>query len=178
MVKAAKKPRTGRPPRHDDERLRKIRSFRVRPSLDKALLAAAKQNGLSVSEQIEKSLDASLDTTALLSLLGAERTPNQTLAFLGYVARVLTRRPIADWANETERKVLKFSLGLLVDAVADGFTIERFNAALAALPQEIPDEIRDAMREGAVAAFVTANPREEWARTASAAIYKLAPRKD
>jgi hypothetical protein len=168
MAKTAKKPRGGRPPRHRDERLRKIRSFRIRPSLDRALLVAAEQSGRSVSEEIERALDTALDTNALLNLLGADLAANDIRMFLGYVARVMMLRQFAGWADETQRRALTFAIGLLFDTIArrGELTIDHLNAALDALPPELTNESRDAVRDFGLAAYIVVNPREQWARPA------------
>ena len=55
----------GRPPRHQGERLRKNRTFRVREALDDKLLASAAASGRSVSEEIEFRLEQSYDDRRL-----------------------------------------------------------------------------------------------------------------
>jgi hypothetical protein len=49
----------GRPPKKAGELLRKNRTFRIRDSLDKKLIDAAKREGRSVSEEIEFRLEFS-----------------------------------------------------------------------------------------------------------------------
>src|SRR5262245_11241908 len=56
---ARKKPRGGRPPRHEGERLRKNRTFRIRGRLDELLEEAAAKAGRSTSEEIEHRLELS-----------------------------------------------------------------------------------------------------------------------
>jgi hypothetical protein len=56
---ARKKPRGGRPPRHEGERLRKNRTFRIRARLDELLEEAAAMAGRSTSEEIEYRLELS-----------------------------------------------------------------------------------------------------------------------
>src|SRR5262249_8434822 len=54
-----------RPPRHEGERLSKMRTFRIRPHLDELLQTAAAKAGRSVSEEIEYRLDRSFWDEAL-----------------------------------------------------------------------------------------------------------------
>lgn len=49
----------GRPCRNPGEKLSKNRTFRIRPSLDALLIAAAAKNGWSVGAEIERRLDRS-----------------------------------------------------------------------------------------------------------------------
>src|SRR5262245_19119492 len=54
---AKKKPKVGRPRRHEGMRLSKNRTFRIRDDLDLHLETAARHSGRSVSEEIEYRLD-------------------------------------------------------------------------------------------------------------------------
>jgi len=54
---AKKKPKVGRPRRHEGMRLSKNRTFRIRDDLDLDLETAARRSGRSVSEEIEYRLD-------------------------------------------------------------------------------------------------------------------------
>jgi hypothetical protein len=57
---ARKKPtKPGRPPRYAGKRLSKNRTFRLQPDLDQRLQEAAKASRCSVSEEIERRLEAS-----------------------------------------------------------------------------------------------------------------------
>lgn len=49
----------GRPPKRKGDPVRKNRTFRIRDSLDRALIKAAKSAGRSVSEEIEFRLELS-----------------------------------------------------------------------------------------------------------------------
>jgi hypothetical protein len=165
MIKTAK-PRSGRPRRDAREKIHKVRSFRVRPSLDRMLVATAEDSGRSVSEEIERSLDRSIDNAAMLSLLFDNRAvPAARLA--GLIIRAVTMQSFADWAtDEAQRGALKTVVNLLIDAVArDELTMDQVNQA--------PGQI-----EHKLAAYVLANPREDWIRPASAEIHQLLPRSD
>jgi hypothetical protein len=70
-----KKAKMGRPPRHEDERLSKMRTFRIRPHLDELLLAAAAKAGRSVSEEIEYRLDRSFYEDALPARMAETMAP-------------------------------------------------------------------------------------------------------
>jgi hypothetical protein len=70
-----KKPRMGRPPRHEGERLSKMRTFRIRPHLDELLQTAATKAGRSVSEEIEYRLDRSFYEDALPTRMGEIMRP-------------------------------------------------------------------------------------------------------
>ena len=70
-----KKAKIGRPPRHEDERLSKMRTFRIRPHLDELLLAAAAKAGRSVSEEIEYRLDRSFYEDALPARMAETMAP-------------------------------------------------------------------------------------------------------
>src|SRR5262245_47765708 len=113
MVKTAK-PRSGRPRRDPREKIHKVRSFRVRPSLDRMLMAAAKESGRSVSEEIERALDRSVDSTALLNLLfAADRAP-KGVRLLGLITRAMAMQSLAGWADDQEqRALLKKTVDLL-----------------------------------------------------------------
>ena len=167
MVKTAKS-KSGRPRRDAREKIHKVRSFRVRPSLDRMLLVAAKESGRSVSEEIERALDRSADSTALLNMLLGER-PADAVRLLGLITRAMQMPSFADWAtNEEPRALLKATVNLLIDAVARGeFTDEQFNAA----PRET-----EAESNARLAAFVLFNPREQWIRPASAEVRTLMSR--
>jgi hypothetical protein len=120
--------RAGRPPRHDDDRLRKNRTFRVSSSLDQRLQTAANQSGRSVSEEIEWRLDRSFDTSALVGTLLAG--PENATRLLGLLARAMMLTP--HWVQDNaERRRLQTVMELLIDATARGtLTIEQANAAL------------------------------------------------
>jgi hypothetical protein len=71
-----KQSKIGRPPKHEGERLSKNRTFRVRGTLDKQLEAAAQEARRSVSEEIERRLEASFrrEERAELILEAIDRT--------------------------------------------------------------------------------------------------------
>jgi hypothetical protein len=70
---ARKKPKGGRPPRHEGERLRKNRTFRIRARLDELLEEAAAKAGRSTSEEIEHRLEISfLDERRNAHMLGTD----------------------------------------------------------------------------------------------------------
>lgn len=78
----------GRPPRHSNELLTKNRTFRIRPSLDEALVRAAAEAGRSVSAEIEYRLDHTHDfngkieelaetiAARVVARINAERAPS------------------------------------------------------------------------------------------------------
>jgi hypothetical protein len=70
-----RKPKLGRPPRHEGERLSKSRTFRVRPHLDELLMTAAAKAGRSVSEEIEYRLDRSFYEDALPARIAETMAP-------------------------------------------------------------------------------------------------------
>jgi len=164
MIKATKS-RSGRPRRDAREKIHKVRSFRVRPSLDRMLLDASKQSGRSVSEEIERHLDRSVDSAALLNMLLGEHSAD-AVRLLGLITRAMQMPSFADWTtNEEPRALLKATVNLLIEAVARGeFTDEQFNAA----PRET-----EAESNARLAAFVLFNPREQWIRPASAEVRAL-----
>jgi hypothetical protein len=129
---AKKKPRVGRPPRHEGVRLSKNRTFRIRDDLDGTLETAARLSGRSVSEEIEYRLDRSFlgpgnltpskheDAVRLVNLAMAE----------GY-GRYWTEPPVifrdpkmahADREFETNRQIeaenVRTALNIIIAAVA------------------------------------------------------------
>ena len=70
-----KKAKMGRPPRHEGERLSKMRTFRIRPHLDELLQKAAAEAGRSVSEEIEYRLDRSFYEDALPARMAETMAP-------------------------------------------------------------------------------------------------------
>jgi hypothetical protein len=55
------KSKAGRPPKYEGERLRRVRTFRVRGSLDANLIKYADHSGRTVSEEIEYLLERAID---------------------------------------------------------------------------------------------------------------------
>jgi hypothetical protein len=170
MIKTAK-PRSGRPRRDAREKIHKVRSFRVRPSLDAMLMATAEDSGRSVSEEIERALDRSLDSTALLNMLVGEHSPD-AVRLLGLITRAMQMPSMAEWTKDKEeaRALFKAVVNLLIERISVGsFTVDEMNAT----PAEI-----DIEKDAKVAVFVLMNPRESWIRPASAEIHQLRPRSD
>ena len=161
----AKAVRAGRRHGQRTQRLSKNRTFRILPSLDRALVKVAKQSGRSVSEIIENYLVRALDTAALMRLLQDDGGPN-AVHLLGLIGRALILGQVADWASdEKQRGVLKTAVSVWIDAIARGeLTMEQ---VIANRPRsELTDTQMDILREGELLAFTLFNPHELWARPA------------
>ena len=86
-MKSAKKKR-GRPPKHEDERRSKTRTFRVRGLLDSRLQRAASSAGRSISEEIEWRLEQSFDLVNTASLIRVLAGGEFIAEVLGAIAKV------------------------------------------------------------------------------------------
>ena len=100
---ARKRPsKLGRPPKHEGERLSKNRTFRVRGTLDEQLVAAAKDTGRSVSEEIERRLEESFQRQEKAELI--LEAIHRTLKLLGISTDPATWSPeMRAWAAQQPR---------------------------------------------------------------------------
>jgi hypothetical protein len=94
-----KQSKIGRPPKHKGERLSKNRTFRVRGTLDEQLEAAAQEAGRSVSEEIERRLEASFQREERAEQI--LETIHRTLKVLGISGDPATWSPeMRAWATQ------------------------------------------------------------------------------
>ena len=90
----------GRPPRHQRERLRKNRTFRVRPVLDSNLVAAAATSCRSVSEEIEFRLEQSFDRDAFLGIMLGDGESAKALQAIAMVMKLESREGL--WLRQAD----------------------------------------------------------------------------
>ena len=94
-----KQSKIGRPPKRKGERLSKNRTFRVRGTLDEQLEAAAQDAGHSVSEEIERRLEASFQREERAEQI--LETIHRTLKVLGISTDPATWSPeMRAWAAQ------------------------------------------------------------------------------
>ncbi len=91
--------RGGRPPLLPSERKTTTRTFRIRPDLDTELVAAAEAGGRSISEEIERRLDATLRSMSLYDAVFSSALGQEMAAMAQTVRgieKVTGKSPVVD----------------------------------------------------------------------------------
>lgn len=151
---ARKKPKGGRPPRHEGERLRKNRTFRIRARLDELLEGAAAKAGRSTSEEIEHRLEISfLDERRNAHMFGGSDIGAEILRMVR--AAMVIEGVAPDWTGDPVRAenlrvcvnaVIAAALGLPIELPpperqAEGMRLAKALLIRSSVKEDLPDEI-------------------------------------